>query len=98
MSLLAFTPLRRKPVPMISDIVLDPLLWESLEAGDEARVHRWFVSEGDRVHTGQVIAQARLLHQNIDVVAPHSGVLETIFVPAGNRFGHGAVLAQLIPL
>ena len=83
---------------MIGDVVLDPLLWEALEAGDGARVDRWLASEGERVHAGQVIAQARLLHQTLDVLAPHSGWLETILVPAGDRFAHGAVLAQVVPL
>lgn len=83
---------------MISDVVLDPLLWEALEAGDEARIDRWLVAEGDRVHAGQVIAQARLLHQTLDVLAPHNGLMETIFFAAGDRFAHGAVLAQVIPL
>jgi pyruvate/2-oxoglutarate dehydrogenase complex dihydrolipoamide acyltransferase (E2) component len=83
---------------MISDVVLDPLLWEALEAGDAARIDRWLVAEGDRVHAGQVIAQARLLHQTLDVLAPHNGMLENIFVAAGDRFAHGAVLAQVIPL
>lgn len=82
---------------MISDVVLDPLLWETLEAGDSARIECWLASEGDHVRAGQPIARARLLHQSLDLVAPHDGVLETIFVPAGDRFAHGAVLAQVVP-
>ncbi len=81
---------------MIGDVVLDPLLWESLEAGDGARVECWLASEGDRVHAGQPIARVRLLHQSLDVVAPHDGVLEAIFVPTGDRFARGAVLAQVV--
>ena len=80
------------------DVMLDPRLWESMEAGDEARVASWMASEGDRVRAGQVIAQVRLLHQTLDVVAPHNGLLEDILVPAGNRFPHGAVLARVVPL
>lgn len=82
---------------MIGDVILDPLLWESLEAGDSARVECWLVSEGDRVSAGQPIARVRLLHQSLDLAAPHDGVLETIFVPAGDTFAHGAVLAQVVP-
>jgi pyruvate/2-oxoglutarate dehydrogenase complex dihydrolipoamide acyltransferase (E2) component len=83
---------------MIGDVVLDPLLWEALEAGDGARVECWLVSEGERVHAGQVIARARLLHQSLDVLAPHDGVLENIFVSAGDRFAHGTLLGRVIPL
>jgi biotin carboxyl carrier protein len=56
------------------------------------------VSEGERVHAGQVIARARLLHQSLDVLAPHDGVLENIFVSAGDRFAHGTLLGRVIPL
>lgn len=56
---------------MIGDVVLDPLLWESLEAGDDARVERWLASEGDHVRAGQPIARVRLLHQALELVAPH---------------------------
>lgn len=80
------------------DVVLDPRLWETMEAGDAARLDRWLVSEGDHVHAGQVIAQARLLHQFMDVLAPHDGLLEDILVAAGERFAHGAVLARVVPI
>lgn len=82
---------------MMGDVVLGPLLWESLEAGDGARVDCWLASGGDRVRAGQLIARVRLLHQSLELVAPHDGVLETILVPTGDRFAHGAVLAQVVP-
>lgn len=83
---------------MIGDVVLDPLLWESLEAGDAARVECWLACEGDRVRAGQPIARVWLLHQSLELTAPHDGVLETILVSPGDRFAHGAVLAQVVPL
>ena len=82
---------------MTGDLLLDPLLWETLAGGDNARIERWMASEGDRVHAGQAVAQARLLHQTLDVLAPCDGLLETIIVPAGDPFAHGAVLARVIP-
>lgn len=82
---------------MIGDVVLDPLLRESLEAGDAARVECWLASEGERVRVGQPIARVRLLHQSLDLLSPHDGVLETILVTAGDRFAHGAVLGQVVP-
>jgi len=79
-------------------VVLDPRLWESMEAGDQARLDRWVVSEGDHVSAGQLLAQARLLHQTVDITAQHTGVLEQILVGQGEPIGHGAVLALLVPL
>lgn len=82
----------------MNDVTLDPHLWLTLEAGDQARVERWLVSEGDVVCAGELLAQARLVRQTVDIAAPHSGVLESILVPAGERFARGAVLARVIPL
>lgn len=82
----------------MNDVTLDPLLWLALEAGDEALLERWLASEGDRVHAGELLAQVRLVQQTVDIAAPHSGVLESILVPAGERFGRAAVLGRVIPL
>jgi biotin carboxyl carrier protein len=80
------------------DVTLDPHLWLLLEAGDQARVERWIVSEGDVVHAGELLAQARLLHHTVDIAAPHTGVIESIVVGAGEGFARGAVLARIVPL
>ena len=80
------------------DIILDPDSAEAIEAGDTARLACWLVAEGDRVHGGDLLAQARLVHQTVDVRAPHDGVLEQILVPAGECFGPGHPLARLIAL
>lgn len=79
------------------DLVLDPLRWESLEAGDDARVLEWLVSDNDRVVTGQLLARAVLVHEAVDLVAPHAGCIEEILVPAGERFARGHALARLVP-
>jgi pyruvate/2-oxoglutarate dehydrogenase complex dihydrolipoamide acyltransferase (E2) component len=80
----------------MSDIVLDPALWESLEAGAEAFIEEWLATEGDHVHAGQALAHASLLHTTVDVSASHAGMLEEILVPVGEKFSRGAVLARLI--
>ncbi len=80
----------------MSHIVLDPELWESVEAGTEAYVEQWLVCEGDHVHAGQVLLQAKLLHTRVDVPTAHAGVLEEIVVAAGERFAPGAVLGRVI--
>ena len=76
--------------------MLDPLCWESVEGSDDAVLERWLVSEGDHVHVGQLLGQARLLHQPVDLFAPHDGVVEQIVVAAGERFMPGHVLARVI--
>ena len=80
----------------MSSIVLDPELWESVEAGTEAYIEQWLVSEGDHVHAGQVLARAKLLHTLVDVPTAHAGVLEEIVVPAGEKFAPGTVLGRVI--
>ena len=80
----------------MSNIVLDPELWESVEAGTEAYVEQWLACEGDHVHAGQVLLRAELLHTRVDVLAAHGGVLEEIAVAAGESFAPGAVLGRLI--
>jgi pyruvate/2-oxoglutarate dehydrogenase complex dihydrolipoamide acyltransferase (E2) component len=78
------------------NVVLDPALYESLEAGSDAVLQEWLASEGEFVHSGQPLARASLVHSLIDVPAPHDGVLEDIVVPVGQTFARGAVLARLI--
>mgnify|MGYP006163579015 CR=1 FL=1 len=53
---------------------------------------------GEHVNAGQLLAQARLLHQTLDITAPHAGVVEQIVVGHGEPIGHGAVLAHLVPI
>ena len=80
----------------MTDVVLDPALYESLEAGADALLEAWLATEGDYVHAGQTLARANLVHALLDVPALHSGVLEDIVVPVGQTFARGAVLARLI--
>jgi pyruvate/2-oxoglutarate dehydrogenase complex dihydrolipoamide acyltransferase (E2) component len=77
-------------------ITLDPERLESLEAGHSALLEAWLVSEGDRVHAGQVVARVQLRQQTVDVQAPHGGRLEQILVPAGERFAPSHVLAHMV--
>lgn len=80
----------------VTDIVLDPLLSEAIEAGDQALLAGWRVSEGDHVRMGQPLAQVHLLGESIDIPAPHAGMIEEILVAAGERFAPGRTLARLI--
>ncbi len=78
------------------ELVLDPQRWECVEAGDEALVDSWLVSEGDHVTTGQLLGRALLVQERVDIMAPHAGCIEEILVPAGERFGPGHALARLV--
>ncbi len=80
----------------MTDIVLDPALWEAMEAGAEAFIEQWLVAEGDHVHVGQTLARADLVHNRVDLPATHAGVLEEIVVAAGEKFAPGTVLARLL--
>lgn len=81
----------------MTDVVLDPGLTESVESGDRAVLLHWLVAEGDHVQAGQVLAQARLVQQRLDIAAPQAGVIEDIRVAGGETFAPGTVLARLIP-
>jgi len=80
----------------MGNVVLDPELWESVEAGDTAQLEQWLAAEGDRVTAGDAIAIATVVHARIDICAPHDGVLEQIIVAAGERFAPGHVLARVV--
>lgn len=80
----------------MTDIVFDPRRSEAIEAGDAALLLQWWVSEGDHVRAGQLLARVQVLGEAVDQVAPHAGTVEEILVPAGERFHPGQVLARLI--
>ena len=80
----------------MADVILDPLRWESLEAGDQAFIAEWLIDEGDFVKAGQVLAKASLVHETVNVEAPHAGLVEQIAVSAGEQFGPGYILARLV--
>lgn len=80
----------------MTDIVFDPLLGEAIEAGDQALLAGWHVSEGDHVRMGQPLAQVQVLGDAVEIAAPHAGMVEEILVPAGERFAPGRTLARLV--
>lgn len=80
----------------MTDVVLGPMLTESVQAGASAVIDQWLVCEGDHVFAGQTLARANLVHSLVDVMAGHDGIVEEIRIPAGETFGPGTVLARLI--
>ena len=70
-----------------------PSLAESMTDGT---LTTWFKKEGDRVTTGEAIAQIETEKSNVDLEAPEAGVLRRILVPAGTeKVKVGDVLALL---
>ena len=78
------------------DIVLDPLRWESLAAGDRACLQQWLVSDNEHVVAGQLLARVSVVGETVDIVAPHAGCIEEVLVPAGEPFHRGQVLARMV--
>jgi len=78
------------------DIVLDPLRWEAIAAGDRASVQQWLISDNEHVVAGQLLAHVSVLGETADITAPHVGCIEEILVPAGETFHRGQALARLV--
>jgi hypothetical protein len=81
----------------MTDVVLDSALVESVESVDHALLVPWLAVEGDTVLAGQVLAQARLVAQKLDRLAPRAGVVEDLRILGAQTFAPGKVLARLIP-
>jgi pyruvate/2-oxoglutarate dehydrogenase complex dihydrolipoamide acyltransferase (E2) component len=77
------------------DIVLPQDAWQDVEAGTEALVEEWLVSEGDTVTAGQAVASVVVVKANHEVLAPAAGVIEKVLVAAEATFAPGQALATL---
>lgn len=77
----------------MTDVVLDDAFWRDVEPGTEALMDRWLATEGQHVAAGEVIANVVLVKTTLDVVAPASGTLERVLVPAEQTFSRGKPLA-----
>jgi len=71
--------------------------WTDVEEGTEALLDEWLVAAGDTVQEGQIIGTAMVVKAAIELVAPATGVIESLDVAATQTFGKGAVLARLRP-
>ncbi len=77
------------------ELRLPPESWNGVDAGVQALLDRWLVSEGAAVSAGQVLARAVLVKSTLDVVAPQAGLLERVLVPAGASFSREQALGLL---
>jgi pyruvate/2-oxoglutarate dehydrogenase complex dihydrolipoamide acyltransferase (E2) component len=79
------------------EIKISDEAWADVEEGTEALLDEWLVAVGDTVQAGQIIGTAMVVKAAIELVAPASGVVESLDVAATQNFGKGAVLARLRP-
>jgi pyruvate/2-oxoglutarate dehydrogenase complex dihydrolipoamide acyltransferase (E2) component len=72
-------------------VVIPPDLWE----GDvEGAVSAWLFADGDRVRSGDLIAEVMVEKTSYDVTAPADGMLQ-IRIPAEKPFKRGAIIAAI---
>ncbi|MDE3156415.1 MAG: dihydrolipoyllysine-residue succinyltransferase, partial [Acidobacteriota bacterium] len=72
--------------------VVVPELGESVV---EARVARWLKQPGDPVAAGEPLVELETEKTDLEVSAPHAGVLERIAQPDGTDVKIGEVLAVI---
>ncbi len=71
--------------------------WTDVESGTEALLDEWLVAVGDEVKEGQILGSVMVVKTAIELVAPATGVIESLDVAATQNFGKGAVLGRLRP-
>ena len=73
-------------------VVIPPDLWE----GDvEGAVSAWLFADGDRVRSGDLIAEVMVEKSSFEITAPAAGRLR-IRVAAETPFRPGAVIAEIV--
>ncbi len=65
------------------------------QGASEARVSHWFKAVNEVVARGEVLTELLVFGKTIHIQAPQAGILERIFIPAGEIAKLGSVLAQL---
>jgi 2-oxoglutarate dehydrogenase E2 component (dihydrolipoamide succinyltransferase) len=71
--------------------------WAGVEAGTEALLERWLVTQGAHVQHAQPIPEIVLVKTNMQVEAPAAGVLSRILVAQEATFGPDQALAEITP-
>jgi len=62
----------------------------------EGTLVRWLKNEGDKVSTGDVLAEVETDKATMEMVADDSGILGKIYVPAGGKATIGSAIAVLV--
>lgn len=61
----------------------------------EVKLVRWLVTPGEEVEAGQAVAEVEAEKAVFVVEAPAAGILDRVFVPAGQATRAGRVIARL---
>jgi 2-oxoglutarate dehydrogenase E1 component len=89
-------PARTQPAPAAAPTqtvaITLPAMGESVTEGTVAR---WLKAVGDEVNAGEVVAEVTTDKIDVEVPAPVAGRLTAILVPAGEKAGVGAPLAEI---
>jgi pyruvate/2-oxoglutarate dehydrogenase complex dihydrolipoamide acyltransferase (E2) component len=79
---------------------MSEILFPALSKDDpdaEGVVSTWFVSDGDEVQEGDLIAEVAVDKVDVEVVAPHPGTV-TILVPADEAVAQNKPIATIAHL
>lgn len=79
----------------MTNVSLAAQAWEDVEPDVQALLDKWLVAKGEHVSAGQPLANAVVVKSNQEVLAPASGTIEDILVPAGETFERGQPIALL---
>jgi pyruvate dehydrogenase E2 component (dihydrolipoamide acetyltransferase) len=69
-----------------------PKLSEAMESG---KIIKWLKKEGDRVQSGDIVAEVETDKADVEMEAFGSGVLRKILVPAGEKAAVGALIGVI---
>src|SRR5438105_15265871 len=72
--------------------VVMPKLSEQMEAG---KIIKWLKNEGDRIQSGDILAEVETDKADVEMEAFGSGVLRKILVPAGNKAPVGSLIGVI---
>src|SRR5256712_9344766 len=72
--------------------VVMPKLSEAMETG---KVIKWLRNEGDRVQSGDIVAEIETDKADVEMEAFGAGVLRKILVPAGERAPVGTLIGVI---
>ena len=75
----------------ISKVVM-PKLSEQMETG---KIIKWLKQEGDRIQSGDILAEVETDKADVEMEAFGSGVLRKILVPAGGTVPVGALIGVI---
>src|SRR5919202_5623081 len=69
-----------------------PKLSEAMETG---KIIKWLKKEGDRVQSGDILAEVETDKADVEMEAFGNGVLRKILVPAGEKAAVGALIGVI---